>query len=450
MTEISHSTIGNEPPPEFRGSVLFVDDEENILTSIRRLIRKQNINAFFATSGQEGLLILEREKIDVIISDMRMPNMDGSEFLTHCKKRWPKTVRVLLTGFADINSTVKALNGGGIFRYLSKPWDDNELVETIDQGLRICQLERDKLSLLLLTKNQNQKLQKFNETLELTVAARTSEIQQTADMLELVYEQLKSSYSDFIKLFSSVISSRQNLAKTKCQKVAELSEQIARSLNLPENEVKEIYFAGLLIDIGKLHLSDELLNKPEEELSKEQRYRFEKHPLHAEMALSTIQELEPTGKIIRTYMENLNGSGFPDKLMGSSITRGARILRVARDFVGLQSGLIRDICLSTTNAYSALKMDIGKKYDGDAVKALEPLTKNFDLGELLAHEIRLTVRQLMPGLVVSRDVLNNGGIIMIAKNYKLTECVIQKLISLCVMHDDEKNIYIYKQESAPK
>lgn len=450
MTSSHQDPPNIDTPPEIRGNILFVDDEENILTSLRRLVRKQNINSFFASSAQEGLRILEQEKIDVVISDMRMPNMDGAEFLTRCKKSWPKTVRILLTGYADINATIKALNGGGIFRYLSKPWDDTELLEAIDQGLRICQLERDKLSLLLLTKTQNQKLQKFNEDLEAKVIARTNEIKQTADMLELVYEQLKKSYFDFIKLFSSVISSRKGLSKTKCQKVAELSEKLALALELSETEAKEIYFAGLLIDIGKLHLNDTTLNSPEELLTKEQRLEFETHPLHAEMALSVIQELTATGKLIRNHMENINGSGFPDKLKGNSIPRCARILRVARDFIGLQSGLIRDVCLSTANAYATIKMDAGKKYDITVVNALGPMIQDFDLGELLSHELRLSVRQLSPGLVVSRDIVNSAGMIMIAKNYTLTEAIIEKLISLCTMHNDDINVYIYKEESVPK
>src|SRR5690606_16717509 len=124
------------------------------------------------------------------------------------RERWPRTVRMLLTGYADISSTIEALNKGGIYRYISKPWDDQGLLDAIAEGVRIRRLEREKAELLALTQQQNQQLKLFNEELEKRVQARTEELRQTADMLDLAYKELKDSYSLFVRVFSTVISSR--------------------------------------------------------------------------------------------------------------------------------------------------------------------------------------------------------------------------------------------------
>jgi response regulator RpfG family c-di-GMP phosphodiesterase len=431
--------------PDIQGAVLFVDDEENILTSLKRLMRKQPLKCFFASSAEEGLAILNEEKVDVIISDMRMPNMDGADFLTKCKARWPKTMRVLLTGHADISATITALNHGGIYRYLSKPWDEQELLETIEQGLRVGRLERDKLSLLLLTKQQNEKLLKFNEELERRVVARTEEIKQTSDMLELVYQQLQDSYTTFIKLFSSVIASRHHLNKSKSNLVAELARKLATTLNLPTDETKSVYHAGLLMDLGKLNLSDEILQLPEEKISTEHKAMFERHPLHAEMTLSSIPELEPVARLVRSHMELIDGTGFPDRLKGNAIPRGARILRIARDFVGLQTGLLKDISLDANEAFKLIKLNAGKKYDPYVIKILETLSEEFSLGEEFAQEVKIDAMQLSAGMIVSRDIYNSMGILMIAKGFKLNQNIIDKLASINAMNEVSLKIFVYKE-----
>ena len=430
---------------EIQGKVLFVDDEDNILTSLKRLMRKQPLQCFFATSAEEGLTILKDEKIDVIISDMRMPKMNGADFLTQCKERWPKTLRVLLTGHADISATITALNRGGIYRYLSKPWDDQELLDTIEQGLRIGRLEREKLSLLLLTKQQNEKLLKFNEELERRVIARTEEIKQTSDMLELVYQQLQDSYTTFIKLFSSVIASRRYLDKSQSKHVAELARKLATALNLPADEIKSVYQAGLLMDLGKLNLTDEILQLPEERIPIEHKAVFERHPLHAEMTLSSIPELESSARLVRSHMELIDGTGFPDRLKGNAIPRGSRILRIARDFVGLQTGLLKDISLDATESFKLIKANAGKKYDPYVIKILEPLSEEFSLGEEFAQEIKIDAMQLAPGMVVSRDIYNAMGILMIAKGFSLNQNIIDKLASINAMNEISLKIFVYKE-----
>ncbi|MHB8746418.1 MAG: response regulator, partial [Gammaproteobacteria bacterium] len=174
--------------------VLFVDDEQNILASLRRLVRPQGYRVFIAASGAEGLEIIERESIDLVVSDMRMPGMDGAAFLAAVAQRRPDTVRILLTGYSDMASTIDAINKGGIYRYLTKPWEDNDLLLTVQSALKHKALERERDQLLELTRRQNEELKSFNAELEKRVEARTAEIKQTADMLDLAYQELHTSY----------------------------------------------------------------------------------------------------------------------------------------------------------------------------------------------------------------------------------------------------------------
>ena len=154
-------------------TLLFVDDEPGILSSLRRLFRPHGYRILVAESGALGLAELEKTPVDLVISDMRMPEMDGATFLKAVRQRWPDTVRILLTGYADVTSTVAAINEGEIYRYVSKPWDDNEIVNTVREALERYRLKQENLRLTALTQSQNEELKGLNASLEQKVAERT-------------------------------------------------------------------------------------------------------------------------------------------------------------------------------------------------------------------------------------------------------------------------------------
>lgn len=136
------------------------------------------------------------------MSDARMPNMDGASLLAQVRQRWPATMRIMLTGYADPTAIIKAINDGQIHRYISKPWNDEELLVILRQSLEHQHSERERQRLERLARVQNDQLKLLNSTLEKHVAARTAELQQTADMLDLAYEELKHSYVTGTEVFS--------------------------------------------------------------------------------------------------------------------------------------------------------------------------------------------------------------------------------------------------------
>jgi len=120
---------------EYRYRVLCVDDEVQILHTLERMLRLRQYDVFTASGGNEGLKILVKEHIDVVISDHRMPGMNGSEFLKIVREKYPHIIRIMLSGYNDFERLTKAVNEGEIFRFISKPWGMDELFEAIDSAL---------------------------------------------------------------------------------------------------------------------------------------------------------------------------------------------------------------------------------------------------------------------------------------------------------------------------
>ncbi|HIG53051.1 MAG TPA: response regulator [Candidatus Handelsmanbacteria bacterium] len=116
-------------------AILFVDDEPSVLSCLRRLMRKENRNLLFAQSGMEGLGILKNQEVDVVVSDMRMPQMDGATFLKQVLEFYPGTIRIMLTGYADRASVTQAFAAADIYEVVSKPWDDDKLKQLLRDAL---------------------------------------------------------------------------------------------------------------------------------------------------------------------------------------------------------------------------------------------------------------------------------------------------------------------------
>src|SRR6266404_2253285 len=131
-----------------RHSILCVDDEVDNVEALERLFRRK-YNVLKATSGAEALKIIATEKVSLIVTDQRLPNMTGVEFLSESMKIQPDTIRILLTGFTDIDSVISAVNSGQIYRYVTKPWDPVDLANTVDKAI-----ERYDMSAELKEKNQ--------------------------------------------------------------------------------------------------------------------------------------------------------------------------------------------------------------------------------------------------------------------------------------------------------
>ncbi len=156
-------------------NVLYVDDEENNLNSFRAALRR-NYNVYTALSGEEGMNILSKNDIHVVVTDQRMPNMTGVQFLQHIPPE-KDNIRIILTGFSDMESIIEAINTGMVYRYITKPWDKDELKITIDNAIETIMLRRDNKHLI-------EELKEYNEQLEEKVRLRTKEIEKQKEIIE--------------------------------------------------------------------------------------------------------------------------------------------------------------------------------------------------------------------------------------------------------------------------
>ncbi len=165
-------------------AVLLVDDEKHILASLRRLLRKEPYAVHTAGSGREGLQVLADVDIHMVVSDQRMPEMEGTEFLQKVKERWPHTVRVVLSGYAEAGAIVEAINKGEVYRFIAKPWNDEELKLTIRQCLEHYRIVTENRTLHEQSARQVAELRRLNTLLESSVAERTRSLQFAQEVLE--------------------------------------------------------------------------------------------------------------------------------------------------------------------------------------------------------------------------------------------------------------------------
>jgi len=164
-------------------NILYVDDEENNLNSFRAALRR-NYNIYTAVSGDEGMELLSKYDIHVVVTDQRMPNMTGVQFLQHIPSDLDN-IRIILTGFSDMESIIEAINTGKVYRYITKPWDKDELKITIDNAIETVMLRRNNKQLI-------QELQQYNEQLEEKVLQRTREIEKQKTIIERAKAQSDS------------------------------------------------------------------------------------------------------------------------------------------------------------------------------------------------------------------------------------------------------------------
>jgi response regulator RpfG family c-di-GMP phosphodiesterase len=421
-----------------KATLLFVDDEPNILSALQRLFRPLGYRILTAPGGAAGLEILAREKVDLIISDMRMPEMDGATFLEQAAQRWPHVVRILLTGYADLGSAVAAVNKGNIYRYLSKPWEDNDIKITVAQALEKQRLE-------LLVHRQNEELKALNASLEDKVRARTEELHQVLAQLETTHKELKKSFFNSVRVFAHLIELREGDLSGHARRVAEHARALALRLGMMEHEAQDVLYAALLHDIGKIGLPDRLINRAYVSLTTEERAAVAKHPSTGQAALLAVESLQDAALLIRSHHERYDGQGYPDRLQGEAIPLGARILAVSNDYDALQRGTIVEGRLSPGEARAFLIAHKASRYDPKVVDAFLALLEETGATALQAAEMRLSSDGLKPGMVLSRDLLNGKGMMLLPRGRELTGGLIAKIRAFEADEDRGYTIHVQTQ-----
>jgi response regulator RpfG family c-di-GMP phosphodiesterase len=399
-------------------TVLCVDDESNILSALKRTLRTAGYCVVTATDGAQALAQLAEVPIDIVISDMRMPGMDGAALLEQVQQRWPGIARLLLTGHSDMGATVAAINRGRIFRYLNKPWDEHELLGALGQAVERIALEREKTRLEALTRDQNEQLRTLNRDLEHRVDARTAE-------LKAANEKVQRNYLKSIKVFSNLLELRGGQTAGHCRRVAEVARDIARKMALPEDQVLQIFVAGLLHDIGLIGLPDRVVARPVQRMEAEDAVLYRGHPVSAEQSLMALDDMQPLLPLIRAHHERHDGQGYPDKLAGTAIPVGARILAVADAFDDLQQGALIESRMTAAEARTLMREGRGSQFDPEVLDVFLHITEPEPPRR--PTDLKLTSAALEADMVLSRDLVAPTGLLMLSAGHRLTPSLIRRI-----------------------
>lgn len=276
--------------------LLLVDDEADILDSLKRTFR-HDYEVFTANSGTEGIKLLKSEKFDLIISDQRMPDITGDALLKFAMQVQPEAIRILLTGYSDMESLVRCVNEAGLYKYISKPWEPEDLRLTVVRALESISLGRQ---------------------------------------LKAVSEHLKKAYLDAVTMLSVACEGKDEDTGFHVRRVQHYTEALAIELGISQEHAEHMGVMSILHDIGKLYIPDVILKKP----TKLDPAEWEIMKRHAEFGKHILGDnpfYEIAREIAVCHHENIDGSGYPNGLKGEEIPLSARIVKIADIFDALTS-----------------------------------------------------------------------------------------------------------------
>ncbi len=354
---------------KYKHSLLIIDDEEAILDIMTMMLEEEGYDLRTANSAEEGLKILQESPIfSLIISDQMMPGMTGVQFFTQARKICPNALRVLLTGYTDTDAIIDAINSGGIHLYITKPWQKNELIYTINQMLSKAELLIENRLLNELVKKQNAELLELNKNLEEKVLLKTQHLNQRAEELKASFEKTRLILEGTVLAMSKIVESRDPYTAGHEQQVARIACFIAQKMSLSEHQVEAIRIAAQLHDIGKMSVPSEILTKPGR-LSHLEMEMVKTHSQNAHDILENIEFPYPIEQIILQHHERIDGSGYPKGLKGDAIVLEARIIGVADVIEAISSHRPYRPALGIEAAMEEITTHRGTLYDEKVVDA---------------------------------------------------------------------------------
>lgn len=361
-----------------RERILCVDDEEQVMVSLALHLRRR-YDVQMATSGEAGLtLISSQPPFAAVISDMQMPGMNGAAFLAQVRKLSPDTVRILLTGHADLDSAIAAINDGQIFRFLTKPCLPSQLMSTVEAAVQLHRL---------------------------TLAERVL---------------LEQTLHGVVRLLTDVLALSNPAAHGRAIRIKQLVTDLANRLAMRERWQVEV--AAMLSQLGFITLPAETMEKVflgTPLLEKEQQM-VARVPSVTEQLLAHIPRLESVRAILATYSGAFDWAHPPESPAGEAalIARGAQLLKVSLDFDELTS---RGVPLA--NALDTLR-GRGDRYDPAVLDALDSLHG----GSTVRDEVReLPLGLLRAGMICAEDLRMSSGTLLVARGYEITAGFLERI-----------------------
>ena len=306
-----------------RRKILLVDDEENNLAFMVRCLHGEPYEVSTCVNSLEALEMVKNNYFDVILSDHKMPNMNGIEFLEKTVEISPDSIKILVTAYSDADILIDSINRAKVYRYIKKPYKPDELKITVASAIDYLQLKEDNKNLVT---------------------------------------DLKDLFSGTIKAIVEALDAKDSFTLGRSRRVTFYSLKIAEKLGLSNYLIGELELAGLLHDIGMIGVSDEILYKTDK-LSPEEYEEIKMHVNHGVKILEDIDQLKEVVDIIRHHHEHYDGSGYPLGLSGEDIPLLSRIIAITDAYDSMVSSRAYRKSLSVEAAVEVLKNMSGKQFD---------------------------------------------------------------------------------------
>jgi response regulator RpfG family c-di-GMP phosphodiesterase/HD-like signal output (HDOD) protein len=315
--------------------IMIVDDEPANLRLLERLFRR-DYQVLTAASGQEALQLLEQHDVPLLITDQRMPGMTGIELLKRTAEFRPHMVRIILTGYTDIGALVEAINCGQVYKYVTKPWHNDQLRLMVERALQHYEDTRSRHELELANRRLSLRLQQMTRAV----------VRSITDALEAKDEHLYG----------------------HARRVSGYAVAAGRRLRLNTEALEQLALASTLHDIGLIGTPDSVLLKPGP-LTDEERACIQAHPERGARMLAGVPEMEDVAAAVRHHHEHWDGAGYPAGLAGELIPLASRIIRVADAYDAMTSPRPFRDAFDHETAVARLREDAGRQFDPEVVRA---------------------------------------------------------------------------------
>lgn len=401
--------------PTSAATILIVDDEPVVLSALKFTLEREGFPVVACTSPLKALAVLADRDFAVIISDQRMPEMMGLDFLIESRRIRPHASRILITAVLALPTIVDAINKGEIFRFVAKPWLREELVATVRNAVQRHDLVTRNEELLAETQKLNIQLREANGSLE----SKVTELEQQRQRLDTANRDLAASYENSLELCRRILTTYDPILGGQAKALVEFATQMAATDKFTPTERHALRTAAWLCDLGLIGMPREMMRafrqKPDQ-LTERERAMLHSHPVYGQTLAALVDQRPEVGEVIRAHHERYDGRGYPDGLAGDAIPWPARCLAVAVGFV--ESGL------SKTAAIDAILAKSGSDFDPEAVRLF---LKVSNLVQLPKQVREIMLHELEPGMVLANGIYSPHGLLLIGEGQPLSPGTISKI-----------------------
>ena len=398
-------------------TLLLVDDEPDILDALKRTLRKEKFSIITAANGEEAKQKLESHNVHIVLTDLRMPKMDGETLLEYIAEAHPSVYRMVLTGYAELSSVKRAVNNGNIHCYLEKPWHNDALVGALGNARHnVINIHTERQHLRKMT-TAKKELTKRNSALEKAVRARTAQLRES-------YEQVQQDKQAMSQMLFNMVTVCPHLDPKFAINVSDLAVKIAECMELTTVECNDIQLAGKLCEIGLVGIGGELLNKPISKLNYHQRQVYLSQIDYAEQLLAPACNLSGVLEAITEQFEYADGKGYPLKQTSMHTSLPAQIVAVARDIWLLASGRQTGEKVNERRIRQYVMQNAGKRYAEEIVEAALSIPKLIGGYASLANT---PISALKPGMTLLSNLYSSQYLLVYPKGHVLTQASIERI-----------------------